>query len=113
MNKMNEQKLINILSMAQRAGKVLSGDFVVTEAMGKKRCPVKLILLAEDASSETVKKFQGLAREREVEIRCALTKEGLGHCIGKEYRAMAAVVDDGFAKAMLKLLPSGGDISRG
>lgn len=113
MDSMYEKKLINLLSMAQRAGKVLSGDFVVTEAMGKKKCPVKLLIVAEDASSETLKKFQSLAQERNVDMRCALTKDSLGHCIGKEYRAMAAVTDTGFAKAMIKLLEDEGGILRG
>lgn len=108
-----EQKLKNLLSMAQRAGKVLSGDFVVTEAMEKRRCPVRLLLVAEDASSETVNKFQSLADQRKIEMRRALTKDSLGHCIGKEYRAMAALADDGFAKAVLNLLKDEGGILRG
>lgn len=33
-----------------------------------------------------------------------LTKEQLGHCIGKEYRAAVAVLDDGFAKSIVKIL---------
>lgn len=101
---MNEQKLLNLLSMAQRAGKVLSGDFVVTKALEENKCKIKLLILAGDASTETVKKYQALAEQRSVDIRCALTKDDLGHCIGKEYRAAAAVIDDGFAKAMLKAI---------
>ena len=33
---MNEQKIMNLLSMAQRAGRVASGDFAVTKAVSKR-----------------------------------------------------------------------------
>lgn len=113
METVKEQKLMNLLSMAQRAGKVLSGDFVVTEALEKKKCKIKLLLVAEDASSETVKKYKGLTDERDIEMRCVLTKDSLGHCIGKEYRAMAGIIDEGFAKSLLKIMQDEGGISRG
>lgn len=101
----NEQKIMNLLGMAQKAGKIISGDFVVTKALSdEKKCKVKLLIVAEDATEETFKKMVGLIGQRNIELRRALTKENLGHCIGKEYRATAAVIDDGFAKALLKLL---------
>ena len=48
--------------------------------------------------------MQGLIGTRNIELRRALDKEILGHCIGKEYRATAAITDEGFAKALLKLI---------
>lgn len=46
---MNEDKILNLLGLAQRAGKVISGDFIVEKAM--KRKEPKLVLLAGDCAS--------------------------------------------------------------
>ena len=40
-------KVMNLLGLAQRAGKVVSGDFIVEKALKSKS--VKLLLLATDA----------------------------------------------------------------
>lgn len=98
---MNEQKIVNLLSMAQRAGKVASGDFAVQKAVQGNKA--KLILVAADAAVETQKKYQHLASEAKIDLYYLLDREALGHCIGKEYRAVAAVLDAGFANAMTKL----------
>ena len=45
---MNEDKILNLLGLAQRAGQVISGDFIVEKAI--KRKEPKLVLLAGDLS---------------------------------------------------------------
>ena len=40
---MNEQKIINLLSMAQRAGKVVSGDFAVNKAVKERKAKMLLV----------------------------------------------------------------------
>ena len=43
LDNINEQKLMNLLGMAQKAGKVISGDFVVTKELSDERkCKIKL-----------------------------------------------------------------------
>ncbi|HIX84114.1 MAG TPA: ribosomal L7Ae/L30e/S12e/Gadd45 family protein [Candidatus Megamonas gallistercoris] len=101
---MKSKKLINILSIACRAGKVLSGEFVIEKALTG-RNNVKLILLAEDTAEATQAKYEKLAEKNKILLRKApLTKEELANSIGKSDRAAAAVCDDGFCKAMLKIL---------
>ena len=46
---MNEDKILNLLGLAQRAGKVISGDFIVEKAI--KRKEPKLVLLASDCAA--------------------------------------------------------------
>ena len=89
---MNEDKVLNLLGLAQRAGKLSSGDFIVEKAM-KKKTP-KLVLLAGDCAANNEKKYIQLAEIHH--------KETLGTAIGKEVRVVVAVEDDGFAKALLK-----------
>ncbi|MCR5175731.1 MAG: ribosomal L7Ae/L30e/S12e/Gadd45 family protein [Anaerovibrio sp.] len=98
---MNKIKILNLLSMAQRANKVVSGDFAVVKAAdgGKAR----LILVADDAAEETKKKYQRMAENAGIKLYYLTDKEELGHCIGKEFRAVAAILDKGFADALTKL----------
>lgn len=86
--------------MAQRAGKVVSGDFAVTQAMQKNKA--KLLLVAADASEETRSRYEQLAKTINIDIYYLGDREMLGHCIGKEFRAAAALTDTGFANAIAK-----------
>ena len=97
---MNEDKVLNLLGLAQRAGKLSSGDFIVEKAM-KKKTP-KLVLLAGDCAANNEKKYIQLAVAYHIPLRKVVSKETLGTCIGKEVRVVVAVEDDGFAKALLK-----------
>lgn len=99
---MNEQRAVNLLSMAQRARRVASGAFAAEEALKKgKAC---LLLLAVDAKPETKRNFEAMADRYDVPAVSLLTKEALGSCLGKEYRAVAAVLDAGFAQSLRKLM---------
>lgn len=102
MNK--NQKLINILSIACRAGKIISGDFVIEKATERKN-KIKLILIASDASDMTKAKYVKLADKTKILLKNTdLEKDSLAACIGKTDRAAVAVCDDGFCKAILKIL---------
>lgn len=96
---MNEQKIKNLLGLAQRAGKLISGDFAVEKAV--KRGGAPLVLLAMDCAVNNTKKYTQMAETYGVPLRILLTKEELGQAIGKELRAVVLVNDSGFAKALL------------
>ena len=97
---MNKEKILNLLGMAQRAGKLLSGDFVAEKAIKRQHIP--LALLASDFAKNNAEKYRWLAQTNEVPLREIGTKAELGQAIGKEQRAIILVNDEGFAKAMLK-----------
>ena len=97
---MNEDRILNLLGLAQRAGKLSSGDFIVEKAMKKKT--TKLVLLAGDCAANNEKKYIQLAELHHIPLRKVGSKETLGAAIGKEVRVVVAVEDDGFAKALLK-----------
>ncbi|MDD3115650.1 MAG: ribosomal L7Ae/L30e/S12e/Gadd45 family protein [Anaerovibrio sp.] len=97
---MNEQKIMNLLSMAQRAGQAASGDFAVTKAVQEKRA--KLLLVAADASEETKGRCQYMASEAKIDLFYLADREILGHCIGKDFRAAVAILDAGFANAIAR-----------
>lgn len=98
---MNEIKLKNLLGLAQRAKLLVSGNFAVNKAI--KSGQVQAIILTADASDGAVKEYEKISSEKSLPIYRALTKETLGQCLGKDYRAVAAVLDAGFAKSIEKL----------
>ena len=101
---MNELKLKNLLGLAQRARLLVSGNFQVTEALQAGQ--VKMLIITTDASDRTVEEFEKISAEKSLPIIRALTKESLGQCLGKDFRAVAAVLDDGFTISIKKLLSS-------
>ncbi|MBP2642466.1 MAG: ribosomal protein L7Ae/L30e/S12e/Gadd45 [Firmicutes bacterium] len=99
---MNEHKLISLLGLAQKAGKVSSGEFAIEKAVrsGKAR----MILVAADATANSKKSYTDLARYYEVNCYEVLSKEVIGTAIGKSARAAVTVTDMGFSKAILEVL---------
>ncbi len=98
---MNEEKLKNLLGLAQRARLLVSGNFQVEEAL--KAGQVKAIILTTDASTRSAEHFEKISAEKSLPLIRALTKETLGQCLGKDSRNVAAVLDAGFLKSIEKL----------
>ena len=97
-----QDKVFSLLGLAEKAGKVVSGEFSVENAV--KAGKAKLVVLAEDASDNTAKKFKDKCKFYNIPIRFYGTKVALGAAIGKELRSTAAVMDEGFANTILKRL---------
>lgn len=95
---MNLNKILSYISLAQKSGKIASGEFM-TEKMvkGKKAF---LVIIAEDASANTKKMFTNMCSFYKVPICYLADKEQLGHRIGKELRASCAITDEGLANAI-------------
>lgn len=99
---MMQNKVLSMTGLAVRAGKVVSGEFAVENAI--KEGKAWLVIVTEDASDNTKKKFRDKCSFYEVPIAVYGTKETLGHAIGKEMRASLAITDKGFAENILKHL---------
>lgn len=98
----NNNKVLSLLGLATKAGKVASGEFSTEKSV--KTGKGFLVLVADDASQNTKKKFQNMCDFYEVPIYFIANKEELGRFCGKEFRASLSVQDENFAKAMLKEL---------
>lgn len=92
--------VLQMLGLAQRAGRLVSGEFMTESAV--KSYGAYLVVIAQDVSENTRKKFRNMCEFYEVPIREYATKDELGHSLGKEFRASLAVTDEGFAQAILK-----------
>ena len=61
-----------------------------------------LVIVADDASDNTKKKFQNMCDFYQVPIYFYKDKDTLGHAMGKEFRASLVILDEGFAKGIRK-----------
>lgn len=95
-------KALSLLSLATKAGKTKSGEFLTEKEV--KDGNAFLVIVAEDASDNTKKKFLNMCEFYEVPIYFYGDKDTLGHAMGKEFRASLAIVDAGFAKGIRKHL---------
>ena len=88
-------KVYSMLGIAERAGKIASGEFSTEKAIKKRQAC--LVILASDASENTRKHFSDMCAYRDIPIYIYGNREGLGHAIGKETRVNLAVTDRGLA----------------
>ena len=95
---MEQNNILSMLSIAAKAKKVVSGEFMTEQAV--KEGKAYLVVVAEDASENTKKMFHDKCSFYQVPIYQYASKEALGNAIGKQFRASLAVLDEGFAKSL-------------
>jgi ribosomal protein L7Ae-like RNA K-turn-binding protein len=98
---MNNQKVLNLLGLAQRAGKLKTGEEQVVSTIQNSQA--KIVFVASDASENTKKKIQDKSSYYAVHLNTHFTTQELSHALGKP-RKVVAVLDNGFAKKMIELL---------
>ena len=98
-------KLLSLLGIAQKAGKIVSGGFLCEKAIKSREA--KLVIIAEDAQKNTVSTISNKCTFYNIPFSFYGVKETLGHAIGKQERSCVAVTDQGLADSITKLLGSG------
>lgn len=98
--RLKSSKALSLVSLATKAGKTASGEFCTEKEV--KTGMAELVIVAEDASANTKKKFKNMCDFYEVPIYFYGDKDTLGHAMGKEFRASLAILDEGFAKEITK-----------
>lgn len=94
-----------MIGMAQKAGKVASGEFATEKAV--KTGKAALVIVADDSSDNTKKMFTNMCAYYNRPIYFFSDKEELGHAIGKQFRASLAITDEGFKNTIEKHLKQG------
>ncbi|MBS4539890.1 ribosomal L7Ae/L30e/S12e/Gadd45 family protein [Clostridium sp. D2Q-11] len=90
----------SFLGIGQKASIIKAGEFKAEEAIKFKRSV--LIILAEDASDNTKKKFTNLSEKNNIELLICGNKENLGNALGKNYISVIAVCDKKFSDTLKK-----------
>lgn len=94
-------KFFSLLGLCKRAGRLAAGELAAEQAI--RRGKAYFLILAEDASPNTKKKFTDSAVFYGLPLAEIGTKETLGKAIGAELRAILAITDEGFAKRLQEL----------
>lgn len=92
---MMENRIYQMIALCQKARKLVAGEFACKKAVLEKEA--LLVIVATDASKNTKKLFNDKTSYRNIECVEWGTKENLGSTLGKEPRAVIAIVDINFA----------------
>lgn len=96
-------KLLNLIGLALKAGKLEIGEEPVGAAARAKHA--RLILIASDAADNTRRRAKHFGDAGEcICLEIPAAKEELGRALGRTSCAMAALTDIGFAEAVAKKL---------
>ncbi len=99
---MSSNQWMQLLGLANRARKIISGEDLVIKEIRKGR--VKLVLMAADASQNTAKRITDKCKSYETPYKIVENRFLLGQSIGKEARVVVAVLDGGFANKLKQVL---------
>ena len=97
-----KDRVLSMLGLAARSRNVVSGGFATEQAV--KSGKASLVIIAEDASGNTRKKYSNMCDFYEVPCAIHGTKAVLGHSMGKDERSVLAVTNEGFADSIRKHL---------
>lgn len=97
-----QSKVYSLLSLAMKAGKLVSGEFATDKSI--KSGSAWVVLVSEDASDNTKKGFCDACNYYNVPQYFFGTKEQIGCAIGKSMRSSLAITDENFAKSLIKHL---------
>ena len=99
-------KLLNLIGLAKKAGKLEVGEEPVGAAARSKHA--RLILIASDAADNTRRRALHFGEAGEcICLEIPPTKEDLGRALGRTSCALLALTDIGFAEAIAKKLAEG------
>jgi ribosomal protein L7Ae-like RNA K-turn-binding protein len=87
-----------MLGIAAKSGNIVSGEFSTEKAV--KTGHAYLVIVSSEASENTKKSFGNMTDFYHVPCYFYGSKEELGRCIGKEFRASLAVTEENLAKAV-------------
>ncbi|MDF2541608.1 MAG: hypothetical protein K0S47_1326 [Herbinix sp.] len=93
-----KKKAYNLIGLATKSRKIVSGEFSTEKAVKEKKAV--LVIVADDASDNTKQMFTNMCTYYKVPIYFFGDKNELGHAMGKELRASAALLDKGLADAI-------------
>lgn len=97
-----DKRINSLFSLCMKAGKLATGEFSCEQAMRKgEAC---LVVVTEDASDNTKKKFSNKAFYYRVPVLTYGSKQELSRCVGKENRAVYVITEKNLAKRLQEMI---------
>lgn len=94
------KKVDSYLGFAAKSRNLVSGYHTCLHAIKQKK--LKLLILSEDLSENTVKKLSKLTRDNEIPMRIYGKSEELSKVTGSRERGIFGITDVNFADVILK-----------
>ncbi|OTN76229.1 hypothetical protein A5886_001306 [Enterococcus sp. 8G7_MSG3316] len=98
---MNRTKALNMLGLAMRAGKLVTGEEMTLKEIRNEKAA--LIILASDAGKNTQKKIKDKSSYYEIPLLDAFSTDEISAAIGKP-RMVIGILDQGFARKVQELI---------
>ena len=95
-------KFLKMLGLATRAGAVRFGGGAVADSIRTGKA--FLVILSQDASENTKKRFQNSCSFYEVDYAEVCDRESLGRACGKDVAVIISVTNESFAKKLNEIL---------
>lgn len=99
---MIDKKVYSYIGLAQKAGKLKSGEGACEAAIAKGEG--RLVIISEDASDNTKKKFSNKAKYYGVEFFVKGLRGDLSSSIGKANRPVVVITDRGLSEKIKEFL---------
>ena len=100
-------KFLNFLGLVKRSGNLIEGYSKCDEQ--RNRVKLHLVIIAQEASNSTRKKFKNHCSEKNIYLIEDFSKEELGYSIGREEIKILAVTDNNMAKKLITLYENNKD----
>ena len=102
-------KILGMIGLAVRAGKVAFGVFMTEKALDEGRA--ELVVASEDIGASNRRKIEGKCKNCGVNLVFYSDKESLSRALGKKDVPVVAICDEGFAGAISGKLSQKPDIN--
>ncbi|APP02948.1 50S ribosomal protein L7 [Lactobacillus delbrueckii subsp. indicus] len=100
----NRKKALNLLGLATRAGKTVSGTDIVLAKLKKGK--LKCIIIANDLAENSRGEIEAALKVHPTPLVDVFTEAELSQAVGKK-RKVLALTDRGFAKTLLDKIKEG------
>ena len=94
-------KFFNFLGLGKRSGNLIEGYRNCDEQRNIRS--FYLVILSDDASNSTKKKFRNHCAEKKIPLIEGFSKEELGNPIGREEIKVLAIIDKNMAEKLISL----------
>ena len=103
----SNQRVLGLIGLATRAGKVVFGSEATMEAIERKK--VRLVLVAGDAADRTKENFTFKCEKTGIPVVAISTIDEISKAIGKSNKAVIGIKEKNLVNEILKII-NGGDI---
>ncbi len=104
---MNKKQVLNLLGLAKRAGKLVTGEDTVLKSL--RHNDLKIVFVASDASKRQIDQFNKKTYFYEVKFNNNFTCDELSQATGKPMCKVLGITDQGFSESIYKNLEGGAE----